>query len=76
LGFEKSILYHHAEDDKQNLTLNGIGLVLNGDKHTQEKIAASFDKTYCVVEGDFLPRGNLDIFSGYITNVCYIARVR
>ena len=74
---EKPVLYLHAEDAKQKLTLNAIGLVLNGNNQAQEQIAASFDRTYCVVEGDFRPRGdlNVDLFSGYITNISYLARL-
>lgn len=76
-GFENYALYFHAEDDKRHLPINAVGLSLNVNVKTEDWVAAAFDRTYCVVEGDFCPRGplNLDLFSGYITNISYMAKI-
>jgi hypothetical protein len=77
-GFEKSGLFPQQSDEREGLLFNGIGFQIHIEGVDCKRVGGTFDKSYCIIEGDFSAanKGHMSLYSGAITNVCYIVRVR
>lgn len=78
LGFEKNGLFSQRSDEEEGLLINGLGLQVDRAESERGKLAGALDKSYCIVEGEFsaVDKGHMGMYSGSITNVCFITRAR